>query len=125
MDGIGKPYTGFCDNVLDNSSAGNNTLASSDFDLIGLSYYPFYGSQATLSALQTSLANIRETYSKDVLVVELNWPVACPNPEDQFPEDVKDIPFSADGQSEFLKRLRRLFPRARARQKCNTRGLGG
>lgn len=98
---------GFFDNVLDNSSAGDNTLASSDFDLIGLSYYPFYDSQATLSALQTSLANIQKTYSKDALVVETNWPVSCPNPEEQFPEDLKDIPFSEDGQTQFLKRLAR------------------
>lgn len=100
-----QSINGFFDSVLENSSAGDNTLAVSDFDLIGLSYYPFYDNQATLSALQTSLANIRKTYSKDVLVVETNWPVACPNPDEPFPDDLKDIPFSEDGQSQFLKKL--------------------
>ena len=105
-----QSINGFFDSVLENSSAGDNTLAASDFDLIGLSYYPFYDNQATLSALQSSLANIRKTYSKDVLVVETNWPVACPNPDEPFPDDLKDIPFSEDGQSQFLKKLAQAVP---------------
>lgn len=102
---------GFFDNVLDSSSNssgvgdGDDMLKSTDFDLIGLSYYPFYDSKATLSSLQTSLSNLVATYDKEVLIVETNWPVACSSPDDQFPEDLADIPFSVDGQGEFLRRL--------------------
>ncbi|GAQ11110.1 probable arabinogalactan endo-beta-1,4-galactanase A [Aspergillus lentulus] len=91
----------FYDSVL--SSGGN--LVRSDFDLIGVSYYPFYNPAATLSALTTSLKNLRSTYSKDVLVVETDWPVSCPNPAYAFPSDLKDIPFSEAGQKTFVQRV--------------------
>ncbi|GAB1217008.1 hypothetical protein ATERTT37_006229 [Aspergillus terreus] len=91
----------FYDTVL----AGGSELTSADFDLIGVSYYPFYNADATLSALKTSLGNLASAYGKKVLVVETNWPAACPNPEYQFPADLADIPFSVDGQSTFLRRL--------------------
>ncbi len=87
----------FYDTVL---AAGS--LESSDFDLIGVSYYPFYNADATLSSLKSSLSNLQSTYGKDVVVVETNWPVACPNPEYEFPSDISSIPFSAEGQKTFL-----------------------
>ncbi|KAK2761538.1 hypothetical protein FQN54_001366 [Arachnomyces sp. PD_36] len=77
-------------------------LLDTDFDLIGVSYYPFYDEAATLSSLQSSLELVASTYSKPVLVVETNWPASCPNPEYQFPEDIASIPFGADGQTQFL-----------------------
>lgn len=85
--------------------ASGSTLVSSDFDYIGVSYYPFYSSSATLSALETSLTNLYSTYNKDVLVVETNWPYACPDPEYAFPSDLSSIPFSVAGQEEFLEKL--------------------
>ncbi|KAK1141198.1 hypothetical protein N8T08_009237 [Aspergillus melleus] len=90
----------FYDTVLD---AG--TLVSSDFDLIGVSYYPFYNEDATLSSLKTSLGNLQSTYSKDVLVVETNWPESCPNPEFAFPSDLTSIPFSVAGQKTFVQQV--------------------
>jgi arabinogalactan endo-1,4-beta-galactosidase len=77
-------------------------LLDTDFDLIGVSYYPFYNSAATLSSLKSSLALVSSTYSKPVLVVETNWPASCPNPEYDFPEDIASIPFSAEGQTTFI-----------------------
>ncbi|OQE25074.1 hypothetical protein PENSTE_c006G08638 [Penicillium steckii] len=91
----------FYDSVLASSTA----LVSSDFDYIGVSYYPFYNSGATLSALKTSLTNLHSNYGKDVIVVETNWPFSCPDPEYSFPSDLKDIPFSVEGQETFLERL--------------------
>lgn len=85
--------------------ASGTALQSSDFDYIGVSYYPFYGSCATLSTLKTSLTNLYSTYQKDLIVVETNWPYSCPNPEYSFPSDLQNIPFSVAGQTEFLEKL--------------------
>ncbi|KAI9934154.1 hypothetical protein ASPWEDRAFT_50155 [Aspergillus wentii DTO 134E9] len=90
----------FYDTVL-----GAGSLVSSDFDLIGVSYYPFYSADATLSALKTSLANLQSNYDKSVVVVETDWPASCPNPEYSFPSDLSSIPFSADGQTTYMKQL--------------------
>lgn len=87
----------FYDSVL-----AADVLQSSDFDLIGVSYYPFYNEDATLSSLESTIAKVKSTYGHDVLVVEANWPAYCPNPEYTFPEDLQSIPFSADGQVTFL-----------------------
>lgn len=91
----------FYDRVL----ASDTALESSDFDLIGVSYYPFYNADATLSALESSLKNLQSSYSKDVVVVETDWPVTCSSPEYDFPSDVSSIAFSADGQRSFLEKL--------------------
>ncbi|KAJ5085533.1 hypothetical protein N7532_010304 [Penicillium argentinense] len=91
----------FYDQVLASSTA----LESSDFDYIGVSYYPFYNSAATLASLKTSLTNLYSTYGKDVLVVETNWPYSCPNPAYSFPSDLTSIPFSVAGQQSFLQKL--------------------
>lgn len=89
-----------------NSVPANGTaLASSDFDYMGLSYYPFYGPGATLSAMRTSLHKLQATYGKEAIVVETDWPYSCPNPKDAFPSDLRDIPFSEAGQKEVLERL--------------------
>ncbi|PYH99231.1 putative arabinogalactan endo-1,4-beta-galactosidase A [Aspergillus ellipticus CBS 707.79] len=88
-----------------NTVLATGSFLSSDFDLIGVSYYPFYSSDATLSALTTSLSNLQSTYSKSVVVVETDWPVSCPDPEYAFPSDLSSVPFSAAGQTEFMEKL--------------------
>lgn len=90
----------FYDTVL---AAG--TLVSSDFDYIGVSYYPFYNSAATLASLKTSLTNLKSNYGKDVVVVETDWPYSCPSPAYAFPSDLSSIPFSVAGQQSFLTKL--------------------
>lgn len=97
-DGDAQAY--FYDSVL---AAG--PLVETDFDLLGVSYYPFYNPAALLSSLGGSVERLKERYGKDVLVVETNWPVECDSPEYEFPEDVAGISFSVDGQVEFLTRL--------------------
>lgn len=42
-------------------------------------------------------------YKKPVVVVEMDWPVSCPEPEDPFPKDLESIPLSVDGQVRFLR----------------------
>lgn len=80
-------------------------LALGDFDIQGISYYPFYNSDATLASLSTSMANMANKYKKEIQVVETNWPSACPSPSTPFPSDTSSIPISAAGQVTWLKEL--------------------
>jgi arabinogalactan endo-1,4-beta-galactosidase len=80
-------------------------LSSSDYDIQGVSYYPFYNSAATLSALSSSLSNMANRYNKEIMVVETNWPSWCPNPSTAFPADTKSIPISAEGQATWMKEV--------------------
>jgi arabinogalactan endo-1,4-beta-galactosidase len=89
------------DTVL--SSGGG--LSSSDYDVQGVSYYPFYNTAATLSSLSSSLTNMSKKYGKEVMVVETNWPSYCPNPSTPFPADTKSIPISAEGQAMWMKEV--------------------
>ncbi|CAI7614577.1 unnamed protein product [Penicillium glandicola] len=91
----------FYDEVL----ASGSPLLTTDFDYIGVSFYPFYNADATLASLKTSLENLYSSYGKETLVVETNWPYSCPSPDYAFPSDLADIPFSVAGQQTFLQRL--------------------
>ncbi|KAL1600652.1 hypothetical protein SLS60_007040 [Paraconiothyrium brasiliense] len=73
------------------------------FDVIAVSYYPFYNSAATLASLSSSLNTISSKWNKEVMVVETNWPVSCPKPAYAFPSDAKSIPFSSAGQTTWIK----------------------
>ncbi|KAF5671254.1 arabinogalactan endo-1,4-beta-galactosidase [Fusarium heterosporum] len=75
------------------------------FDAMGVSFYPFYGAGATFSALQTSLTNMANKWGKQIFVSELDWPTSCPSPAQPFPSDMRSIPFSADGQAQFIKKV--------------------
>jgi arabinogalactan endo-1,4-beta-galactosidase len=87
------------------SALAQGTLVESDFDMMGVSYYPFYNSGATLSALKTSLTNMASTWGKEIVVAEVNWPTSCPSPAHKFPSDIASIPFSAQGQVTFLQKV--------------------
>ncbi|CUA74321.1 arabinogalactan endo-1,4-beta-galactosidase [Rhizoctonia solani] len=78
---------------------GQGPLLTSDFDIIGVSYYAFYNPSATLSALKYSLGQLASTYGKELVVAETNWPVSCPKPKYKFPADASSIPISAIGQA--------------------------
>lgn len=79
------------------------TLNTTDFDIMGVSYYPFYSSSATLANLKSSLTNMASTWGKEIVVAETNWPVSCPSPADAFPSDASAIPKSVAGQSTWMK----------------------
>lgn len=79
------------------------TFLETDFDVMGVSYYPFYTADATLSALKTSLTNMASQWGKDIIVAETDWPTSCPSPEYSFPSDASSIPFSAAGQTTWLE----------------------
>lgn len=44
-----------------------------DYEIIGLSYYPFEN-HGTLADLRSNLSNLKSGYRKEVLVVETSWP---------------------------------------------------
>lgn len=80
-------------------------LSLSDFDIQGISYYPFYNSDANLGSVAYSMNQMAAKYKKEVQVVETNWPSSCPNPKYAFPSDTKSIPISAAGQYVWIQEV--------------------
>ncbi|GKZ61176.1 galactokinase [Aspergillus niger] len=80
-------------------------LLKTDFDYFGVLYYLFYSASVNIASLKTSLANLQSIYNKPVVVVEMNWPVPCPNPEYSCFSDLRLISFSVAGQQQFLGKL--------------------
>ena len=80
------------------SLIATGSVVAADFDIIGVSFYPFYSTQATLANLQSSLNSLASTYNKPVMVVETDWPVSC----DGVTLSDTSIPVSAAGQSEWV-----------------------
>jgi arabinogalactan endo-1,4-beta-galactosidase len=78
-------------------------LSAADYDVQGVSYYPFYNAAATLASLGSSLNAMASKYGKEIMVVETDWPTYCPNPAYAFPSDAKNIPLSVDGQKQWMK----------------------
>ncbi len=60
---------------------------------------------ATLESLKSSLNNMANTWGKEIIVAELNWPTQCSKPAYEFPSDLKNIPFSAEGQATFVQKV--------------------
>ncbi|CCL98582.1 uncharacterized protein FIBRA_00583 [Fibroporia radiculosa] len=77
-------------------------LSLSEVDIMGLSFYPFYGTNATLSNLQSSLTNLVNEFGKEVVIAETDWPVTCPNVTLSEPT----IPVSAIGQEVWTSDIR-------------------
>ncbi|KAJ7193501.1 arabinogalactan endo-1,4-beta-galactosidase [Mycena pura] len=80
-------------------------LALADVDVMGFSFYPFYGTGATYSALQSSLQAMVTKYGKDVMVVETDWPEACSGVALSQPA----IPASAAGQQQWVLGIRNVL----------------
>lgn len=71
-----------------------------DFDLIGLSYYPFW--HGTLADLRANLAALADTFRKDIVVVETGYDAAG-GPQADLP-----FPPTPAGQKAFLEELIRV-----------------
>lgn len=54
-------------------------ISIDDWDIFGVSFYPFYGTDATIINLERSLKYITSTYNKKVIVSETDWPESCLN----------------------------------------------
>jgi len=72
---------------------------SSYLDIQGVSFYPFYGTEATLSNLKSSLNNMVSKYGKDIVVAETDWPIVCSGVALSEPT----IPISPQGQLLWVK----------------------
>lgn len=83
-------------------------LVDSDYDIMGVSYYPFYNSEATLASLKTSLTNMASAWGKDLIVAETDWPTSCPNPAYSFPSDTTSIPISVSGQTTWIEDVAKI-----------------
>jgi fibronectin type 3 domain-containing protein len=49
------------------------TTTEVDFDVVGLSWYPYYSSHKTIDDLDTNIRNIRSRYGKEAVVAETGW----------------------------------------------------
>lgn len=74
------------------------TFLATDFDIMGFSFYPFYGTSATLANLKSTLNYMISKYGKDVIVAETDWPNSCSGV--QLSES--SIPVSAAGQTTWV-----------------------
>jgi arabinogalactan endo-1,4-beta-galactosidase len=74
-------------------------VREADWDVIGLSFYPYYGTAATLANLRQSLNALAAQYRKPLHVVETDWPAVC-NSAQQLSE--LGIPVSVQGQTEWV-----------------------
>ncbi|KAK6340605.1 hypothetical protein TWF696_008930 [Orbilia brochopaga] len=79
-----------------------------DFDMIGVSYYPFYNSNAYLGSLKYSLQQLSSKYGKEIVVAETDWPASCPNPQYAFPSDTNYIPKSIAGQRTWIQDVAKI-----------------
>lgn len=96
--------------------------AGADFDMIGLSYYPYW--HGTLEDLDANMNDISERYHKDVIVTETAYGFTTDSNGDNtiFTRELcKDVPYppSPEGQKNFLQDLS-----ARLRHVKNNRGKG-
>lgn len=87
---------------------GEGPFVSDDFDMIGVSYYPFYSDQAYLGSLEYSLGLLSSTYGKEIVVAETDWPSSCPDPAYTFPSDTTYIPISVAGQTEWIEEVAKI-----------------
>ena len=74
-------------------------FSASDFDILGVSFYPFYGGSATLASLKSSLTSIADSLRKPIIVAETDWPVSCPGVSLTEPS----VPISVQGQETWIK----------------------
>ena len=91
------------------------------FDLIGVSYYPYW--HGTLDDLRNNLNDIALRYDKDFIVVETAYPFT-PEDKDNYPNVMKDqaipgYPFTPEGQQNMLAAIMDII-----RATPNGHGLG-
>lgn len=84
-------------------------LYNVDYDVIGLSYYPYW--HASLEKLESNICDISQRYQKDILVVETAYGFTLEGEEDcslvftRECENQGGYPATPEGQAEFLKDL--------------------
>jgi arabinogalactan endo-1,4-beta-galactosidase len=87
-----------------------------DWDLFGFSFYPFYGTAATLANLKTTLTALAKKYGKPIHVVETDYPDLCDGADAPALSE-PEIPVSVQGQIEWVGEIVKIV-------KGLPRGLG-
>lgn len=78
-------------------------VEESDWDVFGVSFYPFYGTAATFENLRASLGWMADTYGKPIQVVETDYPAICNGQWNPIPDSSEPgIPYSEAGQVEWM-----------------------
>ena len=78
-----------------------------NFDIIGISYYPFFSPEKSLSDIGLMIKELTETYSKEVMIFEtgFSWTNSSADNYDNFIGNngtTLNYPTSAEGQKNFL-----------------------
>jgi arabinogalactan endo-1,4-beta-galactosidase len=81
---------------------GSGKVKVSDWDVFGFSFYPFYGTAATLPNLKETLDAVAIKYQKPVHVVETDWPAICDGATAPELSDTA-VPVSVAGQTEWVR----------------------
>ncbi|KAG7397790.1 hypothetical protein PHYBOEH_000171 [Phytophthora boehmeriae] len=76
------------------------TVSKDDVDVFGVSFYPYYSTEATIEALTSSLTQIANTYSKPIYVAETDWPTECSSVTLSA-----DYAVSAEGQQQWVSAI--------------------
>lgn len=83
---------------------GTGYVATSEWDMFGFSFYPFYGTAATFKNLQTTLDTLAVQYRKPLVVAETDWPEQCDDKYGPIPTlSEPSIPVSAQGQIDWTE----------------------
>jgi arabinogalactan endo-1,4-beta-galactosidase len=93
--------------------------AVSDFDIIGISYYPLWHTTITFTNLPTLISSLKNTYNKKVMILETAylWTTEYADSyNNQFGSQtpLTGYPFTKDGQAKFLTDLAQNMLTARA-----------
>ncbi|KAK3117234.1 hypothetical protein LTR53_001569 [Teratosphaeriaceae sp. CCFEE 6253] len=83
------------------SLTATGKVKTSDWDIFGFSFYPFYGTAATLANLNNTLTTLANKYNKPLHVVETDWPDLC-NGTGAPQLSEPGIPASVAGQIEWV-----------------------
>lgn len=88
--------------------SGNNV--TSNFDVIGFSYYPLWHTGIRLADLENSIASFKSTYEKEVMILEVAYPWTTQGNDEYAnifgPEiPISEYEFTPDGQLSIMKAI--------------------
>jgi arabinogalactan endo-1,4-beta-galactosidase len=98
---------------INGASLFYNKVKDLDFDIVGLSYYPWWHGK-DISQLETVMSQISQTYDKDIIVAEtaypftLDWNDWTNNIVGLESQLVPGYPASETGQQEFIRAIRTI-----------------
>ncbi|MEA1887033.1 MAG: glycosyl hydrolase 53 family protein [Bacteroidota bacterium] len=94
---------------VDNWLSGLSQAGLAEYDIIGMSYY-YIWSSTSLNELSDYIREVKETYGKDVMVLETAYPWTLEN-DDSYPNIIDvdkmeaNYPATEAGQYKYLKKL--------------------